>query len=85
MILTSRIKLIGAMALVASLSFAAGTVAQVRYPEIDNAEGALQNAIVHLQRARDIFGGHKVTAMGLINQAVVELEAGKGWAASHGN
>ncbi|MFI5024693.1 MAG: hypothetical protein ACHQRJ_23950 [Alphaproteobacteria bacterium] len=84
MISTSRIKLVGAMALVALLSFGAGTLAQSRYPAIDAAEGALNNALGQLQHARDVFGGHKVNAQGLINQAIGELEAGKGWAAQHG-
>ena len=84
MILPNRIKLTGAMALVAILSFGAGTVAQGRFPAINNAESALQGALVQLQNARDIFGGHKVNAMGLINQAIGELEAGKAWAADHG-
>ena len=72
------------MTFVASLSFGAGTLAQTRYPQIDSAEGALQSALGHLQNARDVFGGHKVNAMGLINQAMGELEAGKGWAMQHG-
>ncbi|HUI16966.1 MAG TPA: hypothetical protein VL244_04825 [Alphaproteobacteria bacterium] len=82
---SSRIKLAAAMALVALLSFGAGTVAQVRYPEIVNAEGALNNALNHLQHARDVFGGHKQNAIGLINQAISELETGKQFAAQHGN
>jgi hypothetical protein len=82
---TSRIKLAGAMALVALLSFGAGTVAQMPYPDINHAEGALNNALGFLQHARDVFGGHKVNAIGLINQAISELEAGKQFAAQHGN
>jgi hypothetical protein len=31
-----------------------------------------------------VFGGHKVAAENLINQALGELQAGKGFAAAHG-
>jgi len=84
MISRSRVKSIAILAFVASLSFAGGTIAQGRYPAINAAESALQGALAQLQNARDVFGGHKVNAMGLINQAIGELEAGKTWAASHG-
>jgi hypothetical protein len=66
------------------LSFAAGSLAQPRYPDIEAAEGALQNALVSLRNARDIFGGHKGKAQQLINQAIGQLEAGKRFAAAHG-
>jgi hypothetical protein len=69
---------------VALLSFAAGTIAQGRYPEMNRAEGALRAAMNDMQAARDVFGGHKANAMGLVNQAIGELEAGKAFAASHG-
>ena len=84
MISTSRIKLAAAMAAVALLSFTAGTLAQGRYPEIVRAENALNNALNDLNHARDVFGGHKQNAMGFVNQAIGELEAGKGFAAQHG-
>jgi len=70
---------------IAVLSFAAGTIAQPRYPDIDQAEGALNGALGYLRAARDVFGGHKVNAERLINQAIGELQAGKGFAAAHGN
>jgi hypothetical protein len=73
-----------AVAALALLSFAAGTVAQSRYPLIDSAEVRLQNALSDLQRARNLFGGHKRAAIGLINQALGELQAAKGFAASRG-
>ncbi|HZT86474.1 MAG TPA: hypothetical protein VFA12_00805 [Stellaceae bacterium] len=69
---------------VAVVSFAAGTVAQPRYPEIDRAEGALQAALNDLRAARDVFGGHKVAAERLIGEALNELQRGKGFAASRG-
>jgi hypothetical protein len=79
-----RTKLVAAVSLVGLLSFAAGTIAQGRYPEVDRAEGALHNALNQLAHARDVFGGHKAAAEGLINQAIGELEQGKGFAAQHG-
>jgi hypothetical protein len=69
---------------VALLSFAAGTIAQGRYPEMNRAEGALRAALNDMQNARDVFGGHKANAMGLVNQAIGELEAGKAFAFQHG-
>jgi len=84
MVWKSRIRLLGAMALVALLSFGAGTLAQVPYPDIVAAENSLNSALGYLQHARDVFGGHKANAIGLINQAIGELETGKQWAAQHG-
>jgi hypothetical protein len=73
-----------AMFAVALVSFAAGTIAQGRYPEINRAEGALRAAIGDMQGARVVFGGHKANAMRLVNQAIGELEAGKAFAFQHG-
>jgi hypothetical protein len=78
------IKLIAAMTAVAVLSFGAGTMAQPRFGDVDRAEGSLQNALGLLQHARDIFGGHKANAEGMINQAMGELEQGKQFAMQHG-
>jgi hypothetical protein len=80
-----RMRLAAAILAVALVSFAAGTIAQGRYPEINRAEGALRAALGDMRAARDVFGGHKATAEGLVNQALGELEAGKGFAAAHGN
>ncbi len=80
-----RMRLAGVIFAVALMSFAAGTIAQGRYPEINRAEGALRAALNDLQHARDILGGHKRNAEGLVNQAIGELQAGKAFAASHGN
>jgi len=74
--------IVGAVGL---LAFSAGTVAQGSYPEVNQAEGALNVALGHLQQARDVFGGHLVTAQRLIDQAIGELESGKAFAAAHGN
>ena len=79
-----RVKLGGVLLAVALVSFAAGTQAQGRYRLINRAEGALHNALADLRHGRDVFGGHKVAAIRLIEQAVGELEAGKAFAASHG-
>ena len=79
-----RMHLAGIIFAVALLSFAAGTIAQGRYPEMNRAEGALRAALNDMQNARDVFGGHKANAMGLVNQAIGELEAGKAFAFQHG-
>jgi len=80
-----RAQLAAVIFAVALVSFAAGTIAQGRYPEINQAEGALRAALGNLHAARDVFGGHKANAEGLVNQALGELEAGKAFAAAHGN
>jgi hypothetical protein len=79
-----KITVAAAMLAVGVLSFAAGTLAQGRYAEIDRAEGSLNAALVELDHARDVFGGHKVSASRLIRDALGELQAGKAWAAAHG-
>jgi hypothetical protein len=79
-----KFKLAAAFVAVGLVSFGAGTLAQGRYPEINQAIGALQGALGNLHAARDVFGGHKGNAEGLIQQAIGELEQGKGFAASHG-
>ncbi|MFI4987354.1 MAG: hypothetical protein ACHQF3_07920 [Alphaproteobacteria bacterium] len=81
---TSRIKLIGAMLVVSLLSFAAGTVAQERYGEMNNAEGALHNAVGFLQHARHDFGGHRSAAVRLSEDAIREVRIGRDRAAAHG-
>ncbi|HUI34956.1 MAG TPA: hypothetical protein VLX67_05500 [Stellaceae bacterium] len=80
-----RMKLAAAFVAVGLMSFAAGTLAQGRYPAINQAEGILNNALGVLRgEARDVFGGHKVAAERLIQQALGELQAGKAFAAAHG-
>jgi hypothetical protein len=80
-----KLKLTAAMLAIGLVSFAAGTLAQGRYPEINQAEGSLQAALAQLNAARDVFGGHKVAAANLINQAIGQLQEGKAFAAAHGN
>ena len=82
---TRRMQIAAAMFAVALVSFAAGTIAQGRYPEINRAEGALRAAMGDMQVARVVFGGHKANAIRLVNQAIGELEAGKAFAFQHGN
>jgi hypothetical protein len=81
----AKLKLGAAMIAIALVSFTVGGFAQGRYPEINRAIGALQGALGDMRAARDVFGGHKVAAERLVQQAISELEAGKGFAASHGN
>ena len=57
-----KLKLTAAMLAIGLMSFATGTMAQGRYPEVNQAEGALNNALGLLGNARDVFGGHKVAA-----------------------
>jgi hypothetical protein len=78
-------QLAGVIFAVALMSFAAGTIAQGRYPWINQAEGSLRTALAQMQAGRGVFGGHKANAMGLVNQAIGELEAGKAFAFQHGN
>jgi hypothetical protein len=79
-----KFKLAAAAIAIGLVSFAAGTFAQGRYPEVNQAIGSLNGALGQLQRARDVFGGHKIAAERLIQQAIGELEAGKADAAAHG-
>jgi hypothetical protein len=79
------VKTAAAIAVAGMLSVAVGSLAQPRYPDIDAAEGALQSALVSLQRTPDIFGGHKGNAERLINEAIRHLEIGKQYAAAHGH
>ena len=79
-----KVKLAAGFVAVGLMSFAAGTLAQGRYPEINRAEGNLQQALGDMRAARDVFGGHKVAAERLVQQAIGELQEGKAFAASHG-
>jgi hypothetical protein len=80
----TKLKLTAAMIAIGLVSFTAGTFAQGRYPEINQAEGSLQTALAELRAARDVFGGHKQNAESLIQQALGQLQAAKGFAAAHG-
>ena len=80
----NKTKLATAFLAVGVVSFAAGTLAQGRYPEINRAEGHLNGALADLHAAANFYGGHKEAAEGLINQALGQLQEGKGFAAAHG-
>ena len=79
---TGRVRLIGA--LIALLSFGAGALAQSHFGDMDGAENSLQRGVGQLEHARDIFGGHRQNAIGLVNQAIGEIEAGKQFASQNG-
>lgn len=80
-----HLKLTAAMLAVGVVSFAAGTFAQGRHPEINRAEGHLQGALGDLRAAANFYGGHKENAEALINQALGQLQEAKGFANSHGH
>jgi len=82
MIAKGRAGLAGA--LIALLSFGAGAFAQSHFGDMDGAENSLQRAVGQLEHARDIFGGHRENAIGLANQAIGEIEAGKQFASQNG-
>ena len=77
-----RAGLVGA--LIALLSFGAGAFAQSHFADMDGAENSLQRAVGQLEHARDIFGGHRENAIGIANQAIGEIEAGKQFASQNG-
>jgi hypothetical protein len=81
---SQKLKLTAAALTIGLVSFAAGTLAQGRFPEINRAEGHLQAALGDLHAARDVFGGHKEQAEALVQQALGQLQEGKGFAAAHG-
>jgi hypothetical protein len=78
------VKTAAALVAVGIVSFAVGSLAQPRYPNIDAAEGSLQTALVTLRNTRDVFGGHKSNAEQLISRAINQLQIGKQYAAAHG-
>jgi len=80
-----QLKIAAIMIAIGVVSFAAGTMAQGRHPEINRAEGHLQAAQGDLHAAANFYGGHKETAERLIQQALGELQEAKGFAASHGH
>jgi hypothetical protein len=81
----NKTKLAAAFLAVGLISFAAGTLAQGRYPEVNRAEGHLNAALGDLHAAANFYGGHKESAEGLISQAISQLEEGKGFAAANGH
>jgi hypothetical protein len=65
---------VGAVALVGA-GYGAG-VAQGYQPHMRNALGALQTARAELQVAEENKGGHRAAALGLVNQAITQVQAG---------
>ena len=66
---------VAALATAGGAFLAGDAVAQRRHANIDAARRELNQALVHLNRAPDIFGGHKARAIELINGALGELRA----------
>ena len=60
---------------IAAASFIGG-LAVAAQPHMDNALGALQTARNELQVAEANKGGHRVTAIRLVDQAIGEVRAG---------
>jgi hypothetical protein len=67
----------GAALLAVAIGVAAGTVAAERHPEIARAQRALQRVKGDLEHAGHDFGGHRVAALKLIDQALGELQAAR--------
>lgn len=72
-----RLTQIAAVATIGLVGFAGGcVVAAPPEPHMYNALSALQNARSELQVAEHNKGGHRVTALRLINEAINEVQAG---------
>jgi hypothetical protein len=70
-----RLAAVAAVVVIAAVSCASGCVVAAQ-PHMQNALGALQNARSELQVAEANKGGHRVTALRLINEAIGEVQAG---------
>ena len=79
-----RIRTAVLVAAVGLLGFAAASLADDRFYEIDRAEGALHAALEDLHRARHGFGGHREHAVRLIEEALHQLREAKEFAREHG-
>jgi hypothetical protein len=73
--ITKAAAVAGALAIAAGAGFAVGQ-AQADQPHMQNALNDLQSAKGELQAAMRNKGGHRATALGLVNQAIGEVEAG---------
>lgn len=62
-----------------ALAFAAGQAVAYQ-PHMQNALGALQNALSELQQAEPNKGGHRERALSLVQQAIEQVEAGLAFA-----
>ena len=74
---TKILAVVGAMAISAGAGYA---VAQVNQPHMQNALGYLQSARGELQVALTDKGGHRVAALSLVNQAIVQVRQGMAYA-----
>ena len=66
---------VGALAIASGIGFGIG-VAQANQPHMESALGDLQAAKGELQIAMADKGGHRVAAIGLVNQAITQVQAG---------
>ena len=53
------------------------------HPVLQKAENQLRNAKTTLEHATHDCGGHRVKAIGLIDQAMAEVKAGRDYANAH--
>jgi len=79
-----KFKLAAAAIAIGLVSFAAGTLAQGRYPEINQAIGSLNGALGQLAMPATCSAGTRSPPSDLVREAIGELEAGKADAAAHG-
>ena len=70
------------LAMTSAVGYGVG-VAQADQPHMQGALADLQAARGELQAALPDKGGHRANAMRLTNQAILETEAGIGFAATH--
>ena len=75
-----RKNLLVGVAIVTSLGIGYALGAQ---PHMDTALGMLQGARVELEKAEPNKGGHRERALGLIDQAMVQVREGIAFAAHH--
>jgi hypothetical protein len=74
---------VAAGALAASSVLATATKALAEQGNMERALGELRGALQSLREATPDKGGHKATAVRLIEQAVTEVQAGIDFAAKH--
>jgi hypothetical protein len=70
-----RLTVVAGAAILLGVGFTAGCVVAAQ-PHMYNALHALQNAREELQVAESNKGGHRVTALRLINEAIGEVNSG---------
>jgi len=69
------------MVVITTVAFRAGELAQ--QPHMRAAWESLQGAKKHLQEAADDKGGHRLKAIGLVRDAIAEVQAGIEYARTH--